>query len=439
MKTEHTFSETLTRRGFLHLSAVCAAGSAAASIPGTALRRPAPSETLLLGFAGMGATGREHFNRLLALPGVRPVAVADPDALRRVDAVEFALTRRHTVAGYADFREMLREHPELDAVFVATPDHWHAPAALACLRAGVDVHCERPLGRGPAESRAVLAEARRLGRVVQAGAPWRMTHPAYRQACEWARTGRIGVVERAVCCFGANPRAARVPEEAAPAHLDWNLYLGDAPWRPYNRLVHPYNFRYYRDLSGGSMSEWGAQLMDAALYGMNRAQSGPRRVETEAAFWAENFYEFPREARAHLEFEGARVECYQNAEAKLFGRFEAGESFGVKFYGSEGEVFANAGRCVMRGRRNRVHTEAAPLPAGDCVSRYAGFLEDVRNRRLDEAGLESAHRSVSAAHLGNLSIALGRALDFDPVREDCPHDAGARAWLAARHPAHPRA
>ncbi len=415
-----------SRRQFFHrVSAVTATAllgkSAHASVPSHRI-----SECLNVAIIGVGAMGRAHLDYLSGHAGVHLSAVADPDGQRRQSARECAAQRRLRVPAYADYREMLHEHHELDAVFIATPDHWHARAALDCMQAGKDVYGEKPLARTIAEGRRIVEAARRHGRIFQLGTQQRSDYPHFRHVCELIRNGRIGEVRRVVCFFGPNPYADAVPAEAPPDYLDWSRYLGPVPWRPYNRLVHPANFRYFRAFAGGLITDWGVHLFDIAQWALEKDGTSPRRIEAEGEFAPGNAYDVPRRMRVQYDYDDVTLEWRQG----MGGDVEAGQRYGTKFYGAEGEIFVNrAGywaRCAD-GRPLDEHLGAHAIRLDTALNHREDFLASVRTRRAPLCGAEIGHRASALAHLGNLALDAGMPLEYDPIREAFLTDRGTRA------------
>lgn len=407
----------LSRRQFLGTGSALAWASLANASTAHAPRQPARNgEVLPIGFIGVGGMGRTHFNRLSRDPRVRLAAVADPDALHCADAVRHAAAQGQSTPAYADFRDMLAQHPELAVVFVSTPDHWHAKATLECLDSGKDVYCEPPLALTIGEGRAVLDTARRLDRVLCIGGLQHGDPPAFRQAGEWARGGAIGTVEKVVCFFGPNPQASAVPEEAPPAHLDWERYLGPVPWRPFHRLIHPYHFRYFHDFSGGVLTEWGVHLFNAAQWGMGKEHTSPLRVEAHGQWWEDNVYEFPKQAHIRYDYGDVVLEWIQDEESALADRFGLGARYGIQYIGSEGEILANGQSCFARdGKGCPLHISARHSgPSGNV---YAAFFEAVRTRTPLANEIEAAHRSATLAHLGNMALTAKSSLAYEPQDE----------------------
>ncbi|MFM1919182.1 MAG: Inositol 2-dehydrogenase [Candidatus Hydrogenedentota bacterium] len=387
-----------------------------------ALKRGTPAnERIQLGFIGLGGMGRSHLDRLFSHPEVRIIAGADPDARMRKGAANKAKEAGGLLAVYPRYQEMLAAHPDIDAVFVATPDHWHALAAIDAMRAGMDVYCEKPLALTIAQGRAMVAEARRLGRVVQVGTMQRSDQPQFRHACELVRNGRIGEVKRVVCFFKENPREEYHPDTEPPAYLDWDYWLGPAPRRAFNPQIHPYNWRYFRDYSGGLLTDWGVHLFDIAQWGLDKDATSPIQVTANSALHADNLYDFPRFAHIIYQYaDNAVIEWHQATREAVDGVIEAGETYGTKFYGSEGEVFVNRSGIKVRGKDGAAVDEnlegaAIRLPVSN--SHHQDFFDAMRSRRRPLCDVETGHRATVISHLGGIASQLGRPLRYDPDAE----------------------
>lgn len=425
----------ITRRQFLHRAGLSAAAVGAGAFAGAVAPygRPAArvsaNDRLVLGFIGVGGMGRSHFDRLLHSPRAHVAAAADVDAQRLAAAGRRAKAAGGSIAMYRDFREML-ERTDLDAVFVSTPDHWHALASIAVMKSGRDVYCEKPLALTIAEGRAMVETARALGRVCQMGAQQRSDW-WFRDACALAADGSIGELRRVVCFFTANPRHDPVADAAPPAYLDWDLWLGPAPRRAFNPCIHPYGFRHFRDYSGGLLADWGAHLLDVAQWGCGKDATGPRRIEAEGRMWTgPNQYDFPRSLRVEYDYGDVVVEWRQDPAETV----EAGHSYGTLFLGSDGELFVN-----REGYRIRARSGALPraaTPPAERLSHHDDFFEAVRTRRAPASDVAIGHRSTSLAHLGNIAFDLGRPLRYDPAAERFLDDpvADARLSRAMRAP-----
>ena len=224
------------------------------------------NERITGGLIGAGAQGRAVWGRFLKQPGVNPGAVCDVYRPHLAKAAAMSEGRART---YKDFRRLL-EQKDIDAVIVATPDHWHAlPTILAC-QAGKDVYVEKPLSLTVREGRAMVNAARKYKRVVQTGSQQR-SGAHYARAVEIVRSGSLGTIAHVTASHIRNsmPGFGRFPDSDPPPELDWDMWLGPAPYRPYNKLRCIYSFRWFWDYSGGQMTNWGAHNLDIARWAMN--------------------------------------------------------------------------------------------------------------------------------------------------------------------------
>ncbi|MFB3820359.1 MAG: Gfo/Idh/MocA family protein, partial [Candidatus Methylomirabilales bacterium] len=284
--------DSLSRRRFLHHAARAAAGALAfpAVVPASALGRAgqtAPSNRITIGHIGVGGQGTQHVVGGIWTPtggmtgreDVRVLAVCDVNAQRR-DSVRDLVNQRYGdkgCAAYRDFRELLAR-PDIDAVLIATGERWHPLLSIAAARAGKDVYCEKPLSVTIEEALAVREAVRRYGTIFQMGTQQRSSY-AFRHACELVRNGYIGDVKEVVVGVGGPPgsRECTLPAEPVPDWLDYDLWLGPAPWRPYN-AAYVGGWMAYRDLSGGEMTNWGAHHWDIAQWGLGMDNSGPVEI-----------------------------------------------------------------------------------------------------------------------------------------------------------------
>ena len=281
----------VSRRSF-----VTAAGTTAltlgmpAIVPARALGREgkaAASERLTLGFIGMGKQNGGHLRFFLRKAETQVLAVCDCDTTRREHArkqVDEHYAKEKTKGsetkdcqGYNDFRDLLKRG-DIDAVVIATPDHWHAIQIIEACKAGKDIYCEKPLTLTILEAKTVIEAVKKHSRVLQTGSQQRTEFDGrFRKACEYVRSGRIGKVQTVHAGLGGPSRPCDLPEEPMEPGLDWDLWLGPAPKRPYNSIlsprgVHDYfpNWRSYIEYSGGGMTDFGAHHFDIAQWGLNR-------------------------------------------------------------------------------------------------------------------------------------------------------------------------
>lgn len=402
------------------LRASLAAGAAVAAprvVPGSALGvegRPVPSERIVLAHIGMGWFGTVDLKTFLGSQQVQNVAVCDVDAAKATAAKELvdAHYGHHDCRIYRDFREML-DRDDIDAVSIATPDHWHAIPTIEACRRGKDVHVEKPLSLTIREGRAMVEAARRYGRVVQTGSEARSS-PSCRLACELVRNGRIGEVREVYVSSVGGPSSMEVlPAEPVPPGLDWEMWLGPAPWRPYNKGYHPVNWRGFYDFSGGGLTDWGAHHFDLTQWALGTDDTGPVEI-------------IPPDGREHkfltlVYASGVRVYHVLGAqpEVEMLGHITAiGTRGRIGFWygGLEKTDPPSLAREMIGPNELRLHQ--CP-PGGHEVG---DFLTAVRTRQRPGADVEIGHRTVSVCHLAHIAYRLRRPLHWDPLREEFPGD-----------------
>lgn len=435
MKNTSPSSGSLTRRQFLKTTATLAA-AAPLLLPGRVWAAEAaakPNERLTVGFIGVGTQGRGLMGGFLGRDSVQVLAVCDVDTTRREHARKrvqdhYAARNRSDAKAcdaYNDFREVLARK-DIDAVCIATPDHWHAiPTIMACA-AGKDIFCEKPLSLTVVEARAMANAVRKHDRVFQTGSMQRSS-AEFLKACELVRNGAIGKVTEVYASIGGPSQPCDLPEEPLEPGLDWNFWLGPAPMRPYNSVLSPRgvhthfpNWRNYREYSGGMMTDWGAHHFDIAQWGLGMDDSGPVQITP------------PDGSR-----DSKLTYTYANG-VKLYRGGLPGYSFGVVFVGERGKI------CVDRGRFKAEPEELAddyrpnslPVKLYRSGDHLGDFLACVRSRKRPICDVEIGARSVTVCHLGNIAYWLNRPLRWDPQTERILDDAEASQWLdrARREP-----
>ena len=381
---------------------------------------PAPSNRLTLAHIGIGNQGSGHFGSMLSNPAAQILAVCD---VRQYEVREkrqkevderYAKDRENGTykgcAGYNDFRECLAR-PDIDAVVIAVPDHWHAIISIAAAKAGKDIYCEKPLSLTVREAWAMVAATRRYGRVFQTGSQQR-SDQKFRFACELVRNGRIGTLKEVHVNIGDPSEERYYPEEPVPAGMDWNLWLGPAPWNPYNgeRCSGNYGggWRRVRDYSGGMTTDWGAHHFDIAQWGMGMDGSGPVEVFP------------PGTLRPGMAF--------KYANGVILWRDKAAN--GVLFEGDKGKVEVN------RGYLRTYPDEIGKVPIGPNETRLyeskdhrADWMECIKTRRRPICDVEIGASSVTVCHLGNIAYWLNRSFKYDPAKREIVGDDEAARWL----------
>ncbi len=395
----------MNRRGFLK-GAATAALAGPLILPASALGvdgRAAPSNRIHVAGIGMGGRGRYVFQNLTRRPGVEGVAVCDAMG-RRLEPFKKA-----GLAVYKDFREML-SRGDIDAVTVATPTHWKPLHSVAAAKAGADVFCEKPSTLTIRNGRAMVTAIERYGRVFQHGTQQRSSRE-FRFACEMVLSGRIGDLKRVEVYVGGPGRPCNLPGEPCPKDIDWNMWLGPAPWRPFNSRICLRGWEGYEEFSGGGMTGWGSHHFDIAQWGLAADETGPTEI-------------LPPGSGGHngVTF---RYAC----GARVYHMNRMGE-WAVVFEGTKGKVAVNRGK-LRTWPASLMHEETRP----DEVHLYrstdhgGNFLWAIRTRERAVCDVEIAHRTMTVCHLGNIAYKLRRPLVWDPVKEEFTGDAEANRLL----------
>lgn len=404
----------ISRRSFL------AASSAFAAPYFIPFRAFGANERIVTAHIGVGGQGTSNLKDFLG-KGVAPAAVCDVDSDRLAKTIKLVGDKGMTCEGFSDYRKLL-ERTDIDAVVIATPDHWHALATIHACQAGKDVYCEKPLSLTVAEGRQMVDAARTHKRIVQTGSQQRSDN-RFRLACELVRSGRLGKIsEVQVGLPASNFAGPPVPDSTPPEVLDYDRWLGPAPQRPYNQKRVHYNFRFFWDYSGGQMTNFGAHHIDIAQWALGMDESGPVSTEGTAEFHPEKWYEVTMACRI--------THTYANDVKLIVSQGHKEISGGVTFIGEKGTIHVDRGSII--GSRKELVEE--PLGAGDVrlyssPNHHANFLECLRSRKLPICDVEIGHRSATVCHLGNIVARLGRKIQWDAKTETIAGDAEAAAML----------
>jgi predicted dehydrogenase len=394
-----------------------------------------PSETIRVGIIGSGLQGTANMKNIIK----NTVAVCDVDKTHAEAAaglVEKSTQQKPAV--FHDYRKML-DDKSIDAILIATPDHWHAlPAIEGCL-AGKDVYCEKPLTLFIEEGKRLVKAAKVNKRVVQCGSMQR-SDPKFLKAAEYVRNGRLGKIKRVlVGLVGVNwTKDPLVPDSEPPPELDYNMWLGPAPWRPYNKHRVHYFFRFFWDYSGGQMTNWGAHHLDIAQWGLGMDESGPVEVSGNGEFDPEKRFETPSAFSVTYKYaNGIVVECrapnpkvaslIPEKKDQAMEILDGKDAFtGCIFEGEKGLLYINRG--VIRSFPDTILEE--PLKEGDLrlqssAQHHRNWFESIKSRKPPICDAVVGHRSATVCHLGNIAIRTGRKLQWDPVKEEIVGDADA--------------
>ena len=428
----------VSRRDVLRTSVALGAGLAFPTIvPSSVFGAEAPSEKILVGCIGVGRMGMGDLREALGFKQVQVVAVCDVDA-HRVKSAQSVVESHYggpsgSCAAFGDYRDLLAR-ADIDAVQISTPDHWHALPAIAAARAGKDIFLQKPLGLTIQEGRAVSDAVRRYNRVFQVGSQQR-SDSRFRFACELVRNGRIGKLQTVKVGFGTDPGTDPQPPMPVPDWLDYDMWLGQAPWAAYTeKRVHPQKgygrpgWLRIRDYGAGMITGWGSHHMDIAHWGMGAEHSGPVEIEARAEFPKDGLWDV--HGAFHIEYTyagGVKVFCTDNKENKQ----------GVVFEGTDGWVYVRRGH-IDANPKSLLEETIGPDETKLYVSNNhkGNFYECIKSRAATVAPVENGHRSCSVCLLGDIAMQLGRKLRWDPAREQFVNDpeADRMLWRPMRAP-----
>ncbi len=426
-----------TRRRFL--SASLAAAAAPLYVPARLLGDDAPSKKITVAFIGTGNNGTNWLRPFLGDARVRVVAVCDVNregggywggtvrgrepARKLVD--EFYKDK--SCAAYEDFRDVL-ERDDIDAIYIGTPDHWHAHIAIAAADRKKDVYGQKPLSLTVAEGRAMVKAVQRNNIVWQTGSQQRSDRN-FRRACELVRNGRIGKLHTVRCGLpGGTPdygKTAHLTKTVpVPNGFNYDLWLGPAPEAPFCPARVGVNFRWVLDYSGGQLTDWGGHHPDIAQWGMGTETSGPVAIKNARGSFADG--------PVYNTATDYYFECEYASGVKLI--ISDKERGGVTFEGTDGWVWATRGRHDAEPKsllKEEIGPNEIHLYRSD--NHVKNFIDCMVSRKETVAPIEIAHRSITLAHLGNIALRTGRDLKWDPVAERIADDEGANALLSREY------
>lgn len=389
----------ITRRRFLVRATATLAASPSVM---TSARVLGANDRITLAGIGMGGRGRGDLGGFLGFSEVQVVAVCDAvdDHTHMAKAMVDSRYGHSDCGAYRDFRDIVARS-DIDAVLIATPDHWHAVLSVEAMKHGKDVFCEKPESLTVRQGRAMVETARRYGRVLSGGS--QRVWGDYSWFHRMVRGGRIGEVREAWVNVGGPSGPCFLPPVETPAGVDWNMWLGPAPERPFHPTLIRGGFRPYRDYSGGGMTDWGCHGFGGALFTCDLHETGPVEIIPPDG-----------EDHPHLTYRFANgVRIYH------------GGGWGgiLSFRGTGGELPARDG-----GPRAD--------PPDIYIPNYRGrggilgdFLHCVRTRERPFRDIEVAHRTATHCHLGNIAYWLNRRLNWDPAKEEIVGDPEASRWL----------
>lgn len=422
-------SKPIPRRDFIKLGGAAAAAAIFPTIiPAEVLGENAPSKRVNFACIGCGEIGRVNLDTALTLRdrGVHVGAVCDVDLVRARSAAR-RVDEKYGQTGcpaFGDFREITR-NPDIDAVVVSTPDHWHALLGIEAVRHGKDVYIEKPLTLTVEEGRVLVAEMQRHGRVGQTGTQQR-SGLYFRQAAELVRNGRLGKISHVEVFVPMNNSfsPATWQEEPVPSDFDYDMWLGPAPWAPFTRQRTHYQFRFILDYALGQTTNWGTHYIDIVQWALGMDESGPVSFEGVGAFPTSGLFTAP----TMIDFT-----CrYASGVTLRVRNRDNGENDGqLVFHGERGWLAASR-RGPQAEHREILREKIGPDEIQLYRSRHhmGNFLDCIHSRQAPISDLAIGHRSTSICNLGMIAMQLRRPLEWDPAKEEFKNDTAANRMLS---------
>ena len=415
----------MKRRQFIKASSALAAPTI---VPSSVLGQGdqvAPSNRIALGVIGCGRRGTGNMRGMMNEDGVQAVAICDADAAHR-EATKKRVEEHYAKAkpsgkyrgcdAISDYRELC-ERKDIDAVIVATPDHWHALATLAALRGGKDVYCEKPITHLFAEGQAVYKEAAKRKAIFQVGSQQR-SDTRFRIATEVVLNGLIGKLKEVKVGL---PTGKTTDEEGKvaqpiPDGLDYDLWCGPSRMLPYHPQRLHWNWRWCLDYGGGNLMDWIGHHNDIAHWALDMDKSGPIKVEAKGfRYPMKGMWDNPIDYEVVSTYEPGYTVTISNRH-----RMGAGDKHrtGTQWIGEDGWVYVNRGRIEASNRDWIIErNDRGPIKAYKSNHHARNFIEGVRTRKECICPAETGHRSATPGHLGYVSDKLGRAIKWDPKAE----------------------
>jgi len=422
----------VSRRGFLRTAAGVSVGaggfpyiisSAALGAGGTV----AASERITLGCVGVGSQGTGNMNGFLNKKEARVVAVCDVDK-RHCDRAKGLVDKKYgnaDCATYADFRELIARS-DIDAISLATPDHWHAIPVVTAARAGKDVYGEKPLARTIHEAKVMRDTVNRYGRIWQTGS-WQRSVANFHHGCELVRNGRIGKVTRVEVGLPTGGSTGGRQAKPVPESLDWDAWLGPAPWRPYidfgGQGVH-WDWRWIMDYSGGQLTDWAGHHIDIAHWGLGLDETGPVEIEGKGVYPKDGIYDAPTAYKFTCKYANG-------VEMVVANDRQVPKGMGTVWYGEKGWVHVDRGRQATEPASLWNETIGAnETRLYESRDHQQNFLNCVKSRQKTITPIEVACRSITVGLLGEIAMLLERQVRWDPVKEEFVNDPEANRMLS---------
>jgi predicted dehydrogenase len=389
-------------------------------------RAASPNEKIVIAHIGVGGMGNGHVTAFAGMADVEVAAICDVDETRRLATLKRLKERKPGCRAepVADFRRVL-ERSDIDAITTATPDHWHALVSILAMQSGKDVYCEKPFTHNFVEARAVAAASHRYGRVFQLGT---QVHAGenYHRVVELVRSGVLGDIRTVrLWKVGGSPGLGWPKPEEPPPTLDWDMWLGPAPWHPYMPARCHHNFRYFWDYSGGSYADFWCHIADLAFWALEL--KGLRKISARGETPTDGFADTPRWIDVDFEFDRLPVH-WTTKRPDVPGT--AGGGIGACFEGTKGCLVADYNnRAIFLDGREHRDIEDVPRTLRRSPGHHRNFLDCIKTRGLSDSNAAYAFRMATPMYLGGISFRLGRPLEWDATRQQFVGDEAANRML----------
>ena len=443
-----------SRRDFVNSAAL---GTVLAAAPAVRAAQGSPNGQINLGVVGIRGRGRDHYRAFARIPNVRVACLCDIDERLFPTAVaEVEKMGGNRPATFGDVRKLL-EQKDLDAISIAVPDHWHALITIWACQAGKDVYCEKPVCHNLSEGRKMVQASRKYNRIVQAGLN-RRSERRNKAGVQFVQSAGFGPAYRAkAVVYRGRTTIGQIQESSIPTGVNWDMFLGPAPYRAFTLNRFHYGWHYFWDTSTTEMGNNGVHAIDVVRWGLGK-NVHPVKIHCVGGLYADKSdQETPNVQNASFEYaDGTLVELeVTTLPSPSFGGVQMGEFF----YTPDGYVTSSRNWSTVKGefipgtapdtalgvsnRLNNVsfpkitYVPGPPVPDVDVpeVSHFQNFIDCVRSRKRENQNCEilEGHMSTALCHLANIAFRTGRKLTFDPATETFPGDAEANAFLTRRY------
>ncbi|MBX7259378.1 MAG: Gfo/Idh/MocA family oxidoreductase [Candidatus Hydrogenedentes bacterium] len=421
--------ETVSRRSFMKGTAAAGIGALAASSTAWA----GANDRLRVACIGLRGRGNEHIEQFSTLPNVEIATLCDIDEKILDQRKNYFKEKNLKIPKTETDLRKVFDDKDIDAVSIATPNHWHALATIWACQAGKDVYVEKPASHNVFEGRKMVEAAAKYGRVVQVGTQIR-SNPSIQEAIKHLQDGLLGEVYLARgLCYKRRPSIGKKPDSDIPKGVNYDIWVGPAPMRPFNENRFHYNWHWMWDTGNGDIGNQGVHQMDIARWGLGVKL--PKKIAGMGSmFLWDDDKEVPNTTTTSFFYpdEGPKGKMLEFEVRPWHTNDEKGAKIGILFYGEKGYMVIDS----YSNYKTYLGEKEEPGPSGDVgANHFENFLQAVRERKpeLLNAPIEEGHYSAALAHLGLISVRVGRALDFDPATEQIIGDDEAAQYLTRKY------